>query len=396
VADKVTKDDLELLQNLGVDTTEEKTVERSPKEQRIIAGFEEIERFFEENGRVPQHGEQNDIFERIYAVRLDRLRESDEFCEVLKSFDSHGLLSMETPHQIEEELDDNQLLASLGVDESKSDDIRNLKHVRSAEEIKAAEEIAQREVCEDFEKFEPIFDKVQEEIKSGERETVKYKDNAEINLGDMFIVEGQKALVAEMGELFITDYGAPDRKLRVIYDNATENDLRLRSLQRALNRDDASRRILEPSLGPLFEGVEEDGDVESGHIYVLRSKSDHPFIKKHRDLVHKIGITGGKVQSRIANAKNEATYLLADVEVVATYKLANINRQKLEKLLHKFFNSVRLDLKLKDRFGHNVESREWFFVPFSIIEVAIQKVMDGTLADYYYDAENARISKDSQ
>ncbi len=44
-------------------------------------GFEEIQRFVEKHGRAPQHGEDRDIFERLYAVRLDRLRALEE-CRV--------------------------------------------------------------------------------------------------------------------------------------------------------------------------------------------------------------------------------------------------------------------------------------------------------------------------
>lgn len=96
-------------------------------------------------------------------------------------------------------------------------------------------------------------------------------------------------------------------------------------------------------------------------IYVLRSKSDDPFVAKNRSVLHKIGVTGGDVKSRVANARKDPTYLLADVEIVATFKLANINRQRLEALLHKFFGKARLDLELKDRFGGQVEPREWFW-----------------------------------
>jgi hypothetical protein len=53
-------------------------------------------------------------------------------------------------------------------------------------------------------------------------------------------------------------------------------------------------------------------------------------------VIHKIGVTGGKVEKRIANAKVDPTYLLADVKVVATYPLYGIDRNKLEKLIHRF------------------------------------------------------------
>ena len=70
MAKKVSKEDLDLLGELGVDTAPKKQAARTPKEQRIIAGYEEIERFVEEHGRLPEHGENGDIFERLYACLL--------------------------------------------------------------------------------------------------------------------------------------------------------------------------------------------------------------------------------------------------------------------------------------------------------------------------------------
>jgi T5orf172 domain len=189
----------------------------------------------------------------------------------------------------------------------------------------------------------------------------------------------------------VTDYGRRDQRLRVIFANGTESDLLVRSLQRALNKDKESRRITEPDWIPLFSGEEDDDDLPTGYIYVLRSQSDEPFIAEQRTLLHKIGVTGGDVKNRIGNAKKDPTYLLADVEIVATFKLANINRKKLEALLHKFFAGARLDLALKDRFGSHVEPREWFLVPLPVIEEAIQKLTDGTIGGFRYEPGIARI-----
>ena len=283
------------------------------------------------------------------------------------------------------------LLAALGVDTDDADDLTKLVHVRPREEINAAEEVAQRNPCRDFAKFQPMFEKVQLELAAGERKTKPYKDNAEVKQGDLFILDGQKLVVAEMGDTFVSDYGRPDRRLRVVYSNGTESDLLLRSLQRALNKDKVSRRITAPDLGPLFSEAVEEADLPTGYIYVLRSKSDHPFVVQNRSIIHKIGVTGGEVKSRVANAKKDPTYLLADVEIVATFKLANINRKRLEVLLHKFFGRARLDLELKDRFGSQVEPKEWFLVPLPVIEEAIEKLKDGTIETFRYDTESARL-----
>lgn len=97
--------------------------------------------------------------------------------------------------------------------------------------------------------------------------------------------------VAELGEEFTTQYERRDSRLRVIYDNGTESDVLLRSLQRALHRDEAGRRITDPAAGPLFASESGEGDLASGTIYVLRSKSDHPTVAAHRDILHKVGVT---------------------------------------------------------------------------------------------------------
>lgn len=394
MVDCITDEDRELLGELGVETAPVEAGGRSAREQRIIAGFEEIERFVGEHGRRPEHGESRDIFERLYAVRLDRLRESAECREVLRGLDSRGLLVTgwdAKSSRIKEEPSDEELLASLGVSADPAGDVTQLVHVRPREEIKAAEEIAQRNPCNDFGEFQPVFEKLQRDLESGQRQTLKYKDNAEVRKGDLFILDGQKVIVADMGDPFVNDYGRPDRRLRVVYDNGTESDLLVRSLQRALNKDESSRRITDSEWGPLFSGEEEEDDLPTGYIYVLRSRSEHPFVAEHRSVIHKIGVTGGDVKSRIANAKKDPTYLLADVEIVATFKLSNINRKRLEALLHKFFGSARLDLELKDRFGLQVEPREWFLVPFPVIEEAIQKLKEGTIGDFRYDPAKARL-----
>ena len=150
---------------------------------------------------------------------------------------------------------------------------------------------------------------MQQDIANGIRQTRPFELKAEIRPGTWFIVGGQKAYVAEMGELFSNAQGRTDARLRVIFDNGTESNLLLRFLQRALHKDEAGRRITDPVAGPLFASESAEGDQASGTIYVLRSKSDNPAVAANRDLLHKIGVTGGDVSKRIINAKLDATFL---------------------------------------------------------------------------------------
>jgi hypothetical protein len=387
-----------LLGELGVETTPSETGGRTAREQRIIAGFEEIERFHDEHGRAPQHGEDRDIFERLYAVRLDRLREQSDCRALLEPFDHQGLLTgSEVAAAAVETMDEDELLAELGGGAGSSD-IRELRHVRAGAEKRAAEEIANQERCEDFDNFKPLFLQVKADLESGTRTTRRFvKDagfsKAEIKAGQFFILGGQTAYVAEVGEQLKAPNGESDARLRVIYSNGTESNLLLRSLQRALYKDEGGMRITEPTAGPLFADENEDGDAASGTIYVLRSKSDHPTVAANRNILHKIGVTGGSVERRIANARLDPTFLMADVEIVATYELFNINRAKLENLIHRVFDPARLDVHIKDRFGNPVVPREWFLVPVFVIDEAVKRIKDGTISGCVYDPKTAGLTK---
>ncbi len=393
-----TEDDDALLAELGVEVETKKVGGRTAREERIIAGFEEIERFFELSGKPPAHGEDKDIFERLYAVRLDRIRTSAECKAVLAGMDKHSLLDGHSGgiDTVPDDIDDDALLAELGVEVPEEHDITKLTHVKTRAEIRAAEEIAQRTPCLDFENFKPLFLSVQEDLASGVRKTRAFKKNAQIKQEEFFILGGQKAYVAEIGEEIKAPNGETDARLRVIYDNGTESNLLRRSLQRALYKDDAGRRVTDPSAGPLFSNVHEEGDIESGTIYVLRSKSDHPLIKENRSVIHKIGVTGGDIERRIANARIDPTFLMADVEIIATYELSNINRVKLENLIHRFFESAKLNIEIKDRFGNPIMPREWFLAPLFVIDEAVEKIKDGSIVDFSYDSKAGKIIERGQ
>jgi hypothetical protein len=373
----------------------EKKGGRPPREERVIAGFEEIQRFYEQHGRAPQHGEDRDIFERLNAVRLDRLRTLPEYLELLEPLDRQGLLAgARTVITSPEDVDIDALAAELG-DAVGEGDITTLRHVRPSAEKRIAEDIADRKPCEDFETFQPLFERVQTEVRTGLRQSRPIVAGERgIEAGDFFVLDGITLYVAEVGEPLKTTAGEVDRRLRLIFANGTESNLLLRSLQRAFYDDPAARRLVSPDSGQLsFGGELEADDVESGTIYVLRSMSTEPYILEHRELIHKIGVTGGRVETRIANAEHESTYLLAKVEVVATYKLAGINRVRMENLFHRLFAAARLDITINDRFGHLVQPEEWYLVPLFVIDEAVSRIKDGSITDYIYDPGDAKLMR---
>lgn len=396
----LTEEDNELLAALGVEVEAKKSITHTKEEERIIAGFEEIQKFIEEYGRLPEHGENKDIFERLYAVRLDQIIKLKDHKILLGDLDYQNILDGNYDNTINtaEDLSDEELLAKLGVDDDVDDSITKLRYVKTRSEKRAVEEMANKKVCEDFEQFKPLFDEVKKEIDIGYRNTIRFRKDAgftkaSLNEAQFVIIGGLIAYIANIGEFFKAPNSEDDARLRVIYANGTESNILLRSLIRAMYKDETSRFVSEPNLGPLFSGENSDDDLESGTVYVLRSLSNHSLITDNRNVIHKIGVTGQEVKKRISNAKNDPTYLMADVEIVATYKLANINRMKLEKVIQKFFGNANLEIDVKDRFGKLVKVKEWFLVPMFIIDEMIDKIKDGTIEDYYYNTASAELKK---
>jgi len=372
---------------------------RFPREQRVIDGFEQITKFARKNGRPPQHGEDQEIAERMFAVRLDRVRAVEEYRALVAPFDDEGLLDGPVEvNPLAVQMDDDELLAELEGAAGASD-ITQLRHVRTSAEKRAAEEIANREPCPDFDTFRPLFAAVQSDLDSGARATRPFvKDagflKADITQGQFFVLGGQVAYVADVGETLKAPNGQSDARLRVIYSNGTESNMLRRSLQRALYKDETGRRITERASGPLFASESDEGDFASGTIYVLRSKSDHPTVSANREVLHKIGVTGGDVSRRIAGAKLDPTFLMADVEIVASYDLYNINRSRLENIIHRVFGPARLDIEVKDRFGNPIVPREWFLAPIFVIDEAVERIRDGTITSYVYDPTKAALTRD--
>lgn len=388
----------ELLDELGVELEEQEAGGYTARQERLVAGFEDVLRFYDAHGRVPEHDKDRDIFERLYAVRLDQLRKLPaEELTVLLPLDKHGLLTGKTVERSPMALADDELLAELDDGGSVPDDIGILRYVRDPVERRdtaaADQQMADRGPCKDFDQFKPFFEEAEADLAVGRRETRRFAKDASVDQGDIFILSGQLIYIAEVGETYKTPNGEANGRLRVIYANGTESNLLLRSLQRALYKDEGGRRLTQKNMGPLFDNSIEPDDIASGTIYVLRSLSQQPEIAAMRDVLHKIGVTGGEVEDRIANAEKDPTYLLAPVEIVATWKLANIRRFRFEQTIHRVFVGAQLQLRIQDRFGNPVEPREWFVVPLPVIDEVMRRIQDETITDFVYDVSQGKLRK---
>lgn len=352
--------------------------------------FEELKSFIEANGREPDI-EATNIHEAKLAARLSKLRSTPEALEALAPFDTEGLLGTKSSGEKKTELTIDDVLSSdLLADD---DDIFNLRHVTVGTKSQTASaDMATRKKCMDFDSFKPLFLKIQKELDDGTLETTGIKGIAEIQKGQAFILSGLIAYVAEMGEKHERRKGHHNARMRVVYSNGMESNLLLRSFGAALYKDKSARAIVPKDSGPLF--VEEDSPLyKTGIVYVLRSKSEEPSIAKHRDYLHKIGVTTSDVKKRVANAAKDATYLLADVEVVAEFTLYNMNLQATEKLLHTFFREAQADIQIPDRFGDMVRPKEWFFLPLSVIKEVVNILQNDDIRKYKYNSSDISIAR---
>lgn len=361
---------------------------------RMLESFEEVNTFIDEHNREPEQS--NGITEMRLYMRLKGFRENDKKKFQLKDADRHNLLfEPRKTESIDDILnDDFGILDEDEVDES----IFDFKH--TPKEKKETDFVAQRKSMSDseFEKYDKLFKKVHKELKLGLRSLKPFK-NVEKNLieGKFYILDGVM-LYLEVGDISeaVREFGERTRKdvrTRTVFDNGTYSNMFYRSLGKQLYKGGRIVTDLEKdSEKELFTNAEQldTEDQETGWIYVLKSKSDHPEISKIKDL-YKIGFSTVPVQKRLINANKEATYLNADVELIASFRCVNINTQKFENLIHKFFKNAQLQIDIYDGNNNRITPREWFVVPYDIIERAIGQFISGEIVNYYYDFENESI-----
>jgi len=361
---------------------------RATSSDRLIAGFQEILAFHEANGRLPEDTpEEASLFHKWTG-----LLKSEKKIERCRPFDDLGILpqsvqTVEEPQaeyhreQTEEEqleaILNDPLLADIedGADLGLFDVPKYMR--QRLEARKEAEYIGKRRPCEDFDKYTDGFKEIQQGLKSGKYKLVKFSE-PNLKVGRYFVEQGIIGYLAAFEQEAKNNLNRVDGRTRVIYENGSEADIKFRTITKNLSVDGYS--IMDCSeMSP--EDFEEcftltDKDVESGTIYVLRSKSSRPEIAAIKDL-YKIGFTVTSVESRIANAKNEPTYLCADVEVVATWKVYNVKSSTFEALIHKLFALVQLQVTVD---GHR--PKEWFIVPFKVIEEAVTAIISGKPIEY--------------
>jgi hypothetical protein len=353
---------------------------------RLERAFLEIVAFHRTHERLPSSATR-EISERKLGARLDGILANDEKIAALRHLDTeYELLAVEAaPESLDDLLESDDLDDLLG-DESGILDVSDLPVIKRPE---SPESVAKRVKAEDFERFEHLFKAKHEELADGTVQLATFTGLDLIREGAFFVLSGVMCFVAEVGEdVDLVVGGKPKQKqrLRVVFENGTESRMYKQSLMTRLY--EAQGQALARTGHDATEIL--DADVESGHIYVLQSLSEDPAVAGVKDL-HKIGFSTTSVQTRIKNAANSPTYLMAPVKVLADYRLYNVRASWLEHLLHRVFAEVRLDLTQVDRKGRDYDPSEWFVVPLEIVNKAVAMIMSGEITDYVYDKEMQRL-----
>ncbi|MEM7745930.1 MAG: GIY-YIG nuclease family protein [Pseudomonadota bacterium] len=273
------------------------------------------------------------------------------------------------------------------------DAVLNIRNVTPALQRQLPDHRADMFPCPVFEHFEDGFTEMQSKLESGDRKVLPVQDNVEITVheGDYFIHRGLLVYVAEKTELSRRS-GKPDHRLRIVFSNGMENDPLASSFRKALAADKTARIVERAGFGRLDPEWDQDSMAVTGTVYVARSLSSDPEIAEISRILHKVGVTSQDVRRRIADAKNDPTFLLAPVEIVATYELRNLERMKVEHLLHRFFDNARPQgLVITDRFGKPVHPREWFYVLPEHVSQAVQLIRERRLHEFRFDPQSQSI-----
>lgn len=375
--------------------------------QRLVEKFEEISAFVDRNGREPAADGPTE--EKTLARRLASLRgrTGTERAD-LEAHDRHQLLAGGAAAEPAgasaadtDKLDPSEEVTSLddilddddGVLDVASPELYEARHVTfdTNKERETPDEIAQREPCEDFWRFETLFHDIQKEIDEGQSYTARFEKNAQIEVGDFFIVDGVMCVVDKIAQPDEAEGGRYNPRLRVVFGNGTEAALLLRSLERALRKDKQGRRvILDPDRAlERMQGITHH-DHRRGTIYILRSLRDDAALAETGE-VHKIGYTEGRIEDRIAGAERSPTYLEAPVEVVATYTCYNADPRTIERLIHAVLAPLKINITLRDRDGRRYRPQEWFAVSLDTARAIVERIADGTIAHYRLDAVTGQL-----
>lgn len=357
---------------------------------RLLSSFEEINDFYEKNNHEPNKS--SDRAERQLYSRLQWIREDQNKIDYLKEYDKFNLFKRIEKLPEIKSIDDIFNNDLLNIFEEKEDSIFNIINVPEIDRERAdADFVARRKLCPDFYQYEEGFKKCQEDLKEWKRVLNIFQVKSQIKEWSYLILNGVLLFIDKIWKLEADNHGNMDGRLRCIFENGTESNMLLMSLWRALVQDN-NWRIVSENIDITMNRLHmiDEDDNQNWYIYILKSLSNDEKISTIKDL-YKIWFSTTTVEERIKNAVKDPTYLMAPIKIVEVFQCYNVNPQKLENLIHRFFWKVCLNLDIFDTNWSRYIPREWFVVPLNIIVIVIQMIIDGSIVNYIYDEEKQVI-----
>ena len=364
---------------------------RATREPQAVMKFKELVAFYEAHQREPN---KEIAQERGLAIRLEAYRNRLDLRQQVLPYDTVSLLQETAPAQpatspkeptsLEDIFADDDMDLLGDVDSS----IFTLNHAGGAgeREIDQPDEIASRKPCEDFYRYEKMFQDLQKAVQEKKLVTERFSRKSDASVGQVFILRG---LLCYVDSIIDAEAGGEKHynpRLRVVFANGTETDFLKLSLARALYKDPHSRRVdIEPNL--LTSGTATIKGQPTGYIYILATESTAPALAalKVAGKLVKIGYSTQEVRERIKNAENDRTYLEAPVRLLAKINCFNLDPQRFENLIHAFLCNQRINIALTGKNGTTYRPEEWFSVDRDTAVAICEKIVDGSITQYRMD-----------
>ena len=397
-------------------------------DDNLVSQFQEINEFVKQHGHSPseKNPNSNGFEEKKLARRLASLKQDTEKVDILKPYDNFGLLTelkpnpnaeplkqtqvKQTPMSINDilRMDSQGLLAQLGGINSSllaHTDNRSILDRASPDQF-SDELVAKRKICEDFDKFSPIFSLIHEAMRIKQYHKAAFSSVKDIREGSVFVLNGLVCYVASIYQAETRKNERNQQRLRLIFANGTESNMLIRSLASAQYRHDAdSYQVVinapEWQNLDLLSGFadtpthdmanlknQKDKNL-TGIIYVAKLKKPRIELAKYSNL-HKIGFSKNRGELRAKSSQMDATFLFSEVDIIAEWALYNSNPQQVEYRLHQFFHQQRLNMTLKIG-SQEYKPNEWFDVDIVNIEKALQLIFQGKINEYQFDSASKTV-----
>lgn len=366
----------------------------------LIQNFQELSQFYAQYERLPV--DDADFAEKKLARRLAGIMGNDAHVAALQPYDDYGLLEkavdngagatdcIKTLADIFAEDDDLLALGDVS--------ILQMKHIsNTTSKPYADEEMGTRFECLDFWQFEGLFKKIHANIQNGQAHIGRLRTEQNLNVGDIFILHGLLCYIAEMIDTEDRKSERRNYRLRLIFENGLESNMLMRSLARAVYKDEHGRQVTltddeSVNTGFVQQFTLDGPGLVTGQLYVLKLVTPKPELVEFKQL-HKIGFTTSTVEARIAHSEQDIAFLESKVRPVATFTCQNMNPQALESLIHAFFNGQRLNIKLMGKNGQLYSPKEWFDVSLGLIQQVVGFIMDGTISEYRMDNTTGKLCR---